>query len=267
MKKFRGSECAGCSHTYDSINMVSKTQDKEVQIPQDTNSLFETAAGDSFDNESVEFLSQAVQYLKNPEAMEKYIDSEILRLANEGKSLVKALLTNQHYTGMVSTNLLFSRIENAGISHVSLKLTDECVRGKKAPERDPHGAMIKAEFRGLALVAKIGNRGGEIQNSDKADASITNRYVSKQRQALMNQRNAYFTTTITAKPVRMPLTKAILVMAQWGYGVKTKRMIARGASKDKASEQVYQDCWIVEECNFDETYSQIKNASSDLTEL
>lgn len=247
--------------------MLTKTQDKEVQIPQDASSLFETTAGDSFDNESVEFLSQVAQYVKNPEAMEKYIDSEILRLANEKKGLVKALLTNQHYTGLVPSSLLFSRIENAGISHVYLKLTDECVRGRKAPERDPHGSLIKEEYRGLALIAKTGNRGGEILNSDKADPILTNRYVSKQRQALMNQRNAYFTVTITGKPTRIPLSKAILVIAQWGYGVKPKRMISRAASKDKTADLVYQDSWIVQECNFDDTYSQIKNTSSNLLEL
>ena len=255
--------------------MASKTQDKEVQIaeksavqiPEKLDNLFENSAGDSFDSDSVEFLSQVAQYVKNPETLEKYIDSEILRVANENKGIVKALLTNQHNTAFVSSAYLFSRLENAGISHVYLKLTDECVEGRNAPEKDPHGATIKAEYRGLALVAKLGNKGGEIQNSEKADALITNRYVSKQRQALMNNRNAYFTATITAKPVRIPLNKAILVMAQWGYGVKAKRMIRRAASKEKATDLVFQDCWLVEECNFDETYNQIKNSSSNFIDL
>lgn len=244
---------------------MSKETKAEAGIAVNMNDLFTgPESGDSFDNSPVVFLSEAGKYARDLEGLEKYIESEIKRLASEKRSLVKALLTNRHNLALVPSKLLFSKISEMGISHVYLKLTDVCDAERTAPDKDPHGALLNEKYRGRVLVAKLGNKGGDIQNSENADAFLTDKFTGKRRQALFSQRTAYETANVTVNPTKFPLNKAILIMSQWGFGIKEKRHISKATSKTDKTP-IFQDCWIVEECNFDQTYQDLStNPTSNL---
>lgn len=230
-------------------------------IPQNAQDLFTgPSSGESFDNDPVVFLADSSRYNKDIDGLEKYVEAEIKRIGSERKSLIKAILTNRLNVASVPSRLLFNKIAELGLSHVYLKLTDECDKNKTAPDKDPHGALIAEKYRGRVLIAKLGNKGGDIQNSENADPSLTDKFSGKKRQALFNQRAAYYTAQVSAVPTKHTIEKALLIMAQWGFGVKEKRFISRAVSKTDKTP-VYQDCWIVEECNFDETYKDIVSDS------
>ena len=214
-------------------------------------SLFDESLADSFDTSHFEFMVDAKKYIKNFDALNGYIESEVRKLASDRKGLLKALLTNQHNTACIPGALLMGKIQEMGISHVWLKLTNHCVANELAPERDPHGALLAKAARGKVLVCKVGNAGGNL--SDKATPEQTEAYKGSARRSLFAGRKAYICAVVTDKPTKYTFRQALLIMAQWGFGVKENRYIRREAGSGEKD----QDCWIVEECNLDDTYSTI----------
>lgn len=235
----------------------SRATPKRKSKPIDVADLFKQPEDkEAFDPSTEVFMSEVASHAKDTEKLKKYIVSELRRVIAMGKSPIKAIYQNQQYVDYCGSKIILEAIEDAGISHVWLKLTTEAASGD-CPHRDPHGSLLNAEYRGKVLVAKVGNAGGRVGDSESNNPIVTNRYTGTSRNALFSTRKAYETEVLTEEPKYFPIHKAMLIMAQWGYGIKTKRMIRQDVNK-------FQDQWLVEECKIEETYdSLVENGVSD----
>lgn len=202
---------------------------------------------ESFDSDFEPFMVDIQANSKDYDGMKNYIHSEIKRVVELGKSPLKALYQNLIHVNHVGSRQVINALEEAGISHVWLALTSEAASGQ-CPERDPHGALINPDYRGKVLVAKIGNAGGKITGQETKDGSVTSKYTGNGRKFLMSSRKAYELEVVTGEPKRFPLSKAMIILAQWGFGIREKRMI-------KLDVGVSQDAWLVCECKIEETYA------------
>lgn len=198
------------------------------------------------DMEHEPFMMEVAIKSKNYETLKEYINSEISRLVSLGKSPLKAIYQNAEYVDYVGSRQVIEALENAGVSHVWLKLTPDAAAGE-CPGRDPYGALINPSLRGKVLVAKIGNAGGNLSESQAANGNATAKFSGSGRKLLMASRKGYELEIVTGEPKRYSLKKAMLILAQWGYGVRAKRFI-------KLDVNLSQDSWLVTECKIEETY-------------
>lgn len=254
-----------CSMDYQFIRILIKKEymeeNKKVvksrnQKPVDISQLFNNPSDkESFDPNHIEFMKDASNYLKNPSELRKYVQSELRRIIALGMSPIKAIYQNQTYIDIVGSKIIVDAIQDIGVSHVWLKLTDECIKSLAAPHRDPHGSLLNPEFRGKVLVAKVGQAGGRVGDTEANDPEVVKRYSGVQRQALFSQRKAYEVEIVSAEPRRFSFQKAMLIFQNWGFGVKTRRMLRKDVN-------VFQDQWIVEECNIEDTYADFLDNSN-----
>lgn len=210
---------------------------------------------ESFDPNHIEFMKDVSNYLKNPTELRKYVQSELRRIIALGMSPIKAIYQNQTYIDIIGSKIVVDAIQDAGVSHVWLKLTDECVASLAAPHRDPHGSLLNQEYRGRVLVAKVGQAGGRVGDTESNDPEVVKRYSGVQRQALFSQRKAYEVEIVSAEARRFTFQKAMLIFQNWGFGVKTRRMLRKDVG-------VFQDQWIVEECKIEDTYADFLDTNS-----
>lgn len=201
---------------------------------------------ESFDP-SIEVFMSAVSTYKDMDKLKEYIVSELKRVIKLGKSPLKAIYQNQMNVDYCGSHLIMEALSSAGVSHVYLRLTDEAVESLSCPPREPHGALVAEEHRGKVLIAKVGNTGTDVKLSDNGEAS--RKYSGSGRKVLFATRSAYQVELITEDAKRYPINKAMLVLANWGYGCRSRRMIKQDVNK-------FQDTWLVIEDNIEDTYRE-----------
>jgi hypothetical protein len=201
---------------------------------------------DSFDP-SIEVFMSAVSTYKDMDKLKAYIVSELKRVIKLGKSPLKAIYQNQMNVDYCGSHLVMEALSAAGVSHVYLRLTDEAVESLSCPIREPHGALVNEEFRGKLLIAKVGNAGTDDKLSDNGEAN--RKYSGSGRRVLFTTRSAYKVELITEDAKRYPINKAMLILANWGYGCRQRRMIKQDVNK-------FQDTWLVIEDNIEDTYKE-----------
>ena len=212
----------------------------------------ETGNKESFDP-SIEVFMSAVSQHKDIEKLKAYIVSELKRVIKLGKSPLKAIYQNGMHVDYCGSNLVLDTLSNAGVSHVYLRLTDEAVNSLSCPPREPHGALVAEEHRGKVLIAKVGNTGTDAKLSDNGEAN--RKFSGTGRKVLFATRSAYQVELITEEPRRYPISKAMLILANWGYGCRSRRMIKQDINK-------FQDSWLVVEDNIEETYAEFLDENS-----
>lgn len=201
---------------------------------------------ESFDP-SIEVFMSAVSTYKDMDKLKAYIVSELKRVIKLGKSPLKAIYQNQMNVDYCGSHLVLEALSAAGVSHVYLRLTDEAVESLSCPPREPHGALVAEEHRGRVLIAKVGNTGTDVKLSDNGEAN--RKYSGSGRRVLFATRSAYQVELITEDAKRYPINKAMLVLANWGYGCRQRRMIKQDVNK-------FQDTWLVIEDNIEDTYRE-----------
>lgn len=241
-------------------NKKSAKANKQKAV--DISELFNNPSDkESFDPNHIEFMKEVSRYLKSPVELRKYVQSELRRIIALGMSPIKAIYQNQTYIDVIGSKIIVDAIQDAGVSHVWLKLTDECIASLAAPHRDPHGSLLNQEYRGKVLVAKVGQAGGKVGDTESNDPEVVKKYSGTQRQALFSQRKAYECEVISAEPRRFTFQKAMIIIQNWGFGVKARRMLRKDVN-------VFQDQWIVEECKIQDTYSEfLESNSAELNSL
>lgn len=234
---------------------VATKQSRRKSKPIELDDLFkQSGEKESFDPTIEVFMGDVMNY-KELDKLKLYVASELRRVIKLGKSPLKAIYQNQQHVDYCGSKVILDALSDAGISHVHLRLSDEAVSSNSCPPRDPHGALINEEYRGKILVAKVGNAGGNVGINESMEAN--RKYTGSGRKLLFSTRKAYDVEVVTEESKRYPITKAMLILAQWGFGCRTRRQIKQDVNK-------FQDSWLVVEDNIEETYADfLDNDVSD----
>ncbi len=165
-----------------------------------------------------------------------YIEQELRRIEQKGEPLLMAAL-NLPFMDQTDAVVKVLR-ERLQYTQVYLRLHPEA---DAPPDTDPDGHALPDSKRGKVLVAKVGVKGqtadGKAPDSE-ADTPMTSglgRIAMRDRL----QQSLYRTREISAKPTQMPIEDAIVILRQWGVGMKSQ-FRKRGARPHISQ-------WLVEE--------------------
>jgi hypothetical protein len=203
---------------------------------------------------------------QRPESeQEAYVNAELRRLKDEGKPILRAVLScPDPWAQHMAIQLLQRGVTSAGEESVTLpmvflRLVDPAalsfehpdtgdVEEKAAvpPKRDPQGRLLPKDKQGHTLVVKVGNLGGHLDpGADPKAAQAfggTNRLTQSK-----SGRPLYITREVTRRPQPFPFREAITILRQWGFGIGETIFRSLRSQDAKGLRERGQCQWLVEE--------------------
>lgn len=150
-----------------------------------------------------------------------YVAKEVRRVARESPTriLLAVLACTDALSQMIALEFLSKGTDDDGEQVIEprvwyLRLVD----GARPPETDPQGRRLPPTKAGSVLVAKLGNKGGNIPNN--APPERLARWNGPERAALGNaRRDLYETVEIGAEPKAFALPVAVKLLRRYGAGL------------------------------------------------
>lgn len=154
-------------------------------------------------------------------ARRTYVAQEVRRVAKESptKILLAILACSDVHSQVLGIEFLTRGVDDDGEQVIEprvwyLRLAD----GAKPPETDPQGRRLAPNKAGSVLVAKLGNKGGNIPNNSPMER--LQRFNGPERSALGNaRRDLYETVEIGTEPKAFQLSVAVKLLRRYGVGI------------------------------------------------
>lgn len=164
------------------------------------------------------------------ESREDYADSEVERMRAQGARLLTEAITAPTAEQQDAALRAMARM---GVTQVQLRL----VPNADPPKTDPNGHLLPEDKQGKVLRAKIGQHSPDPRVDSKERQQA---FTGSGREArAMRGQPLYLWREITSEPVYLPIGEAMVILRQWGKGVRTTRYL-NPATKTG-------DKWLVEE--------------------
>jgi hypothetical protein len=172
----------------------------------------------------------------DPLSQRNYVKAELERIIAAGAPVMSMVLTAPLSE---QTQLALSILSNG---EVPCRFWFRLVPKASPPIQDPQGRVLPEEKQGRVLVAKVGTKGGQIQQSHKQPDAVTSEFSasSLQRAAAMNRDIYQYVELTHDKVTEVPFAKASVLLNQYGYQIRQPRYHGRGTPR-----QI--DFWLVEE--------------------
>jgi hypothetical protein len=173
----------------------------------------------------------------DPLSQRNYVKAELERVIALGNAPVMSMVLTAPFAEQ--TQLALSILSNG---EVSTKFFFRLVPGANPPIQDPQGRVLPTEKQGRTLVAKVGTKGGQIQQAHKQPDAVTSEFSASalQRAASLGRDIYQYVELTHDKVTEVPFAKASILLNQYGYQIRQPRYHARGTPR-----QI--DFWLVEE--------------------
>jgi hypothetical protein len=154
----------------------------------------------------------------NPHAQREYVAAELVRIAREGRPVLNEVMTAP-FAGQ--SEIAMALLGEGALSEfnggmVRLRLVD----GAVPPHVDADGLPLPEADRGKVLLAKVGTKGGALNQSHTLPSVVTDPYSGPnlQRNTNARQPNSRY-VRITRAGTFVSFAQAAVVLRQWGRGV------------------------------------------------
>jgi hypothetical protein len=200
---------------------------------------------------AIDWLSDWKRHGVDPLAQRDYVRSELQRVAALGAPVLSMVLLAPF---PVQTEMAMSLLMEGALSNYRFYF--RLVEGKTPPDRDPQGRDVGKDKRGKVLVAKVGTKGGQI--GPGAPEAISGQFSGPAvRRAESLGQDIYQYVEIGREPVEIPISKASIVLRQYGYQIRQPQYVGRSKrigddgnpnERDAHGKLVREmDFWLVEE--------------------
>lgn len=154
-------------------------------------------------------------------ARRAYVAEEVRRVAKSSptKLLLAVLACSDVHSQLIALEFLTRGVDDDGEQVIEPRVWYlRLAEGARPPETDPQGRRLPPSKAGTVLVAKLGNKGGNVPNN--APMERLARFNGPERAALGNsRRDLYETVEIGRDPKSFTLPHAVKLLRRYGVGV------------------------------------------------
>lgn len=159
----------------------------------------------------------------NKGAITDYLESQVARLVDEGKPVIRAIMTHPDEMAQLECMRALKRLGVYEMVNVRLVPGVE----NDLPRNDPHGNALPADKQGKILMAKTGTVGGALENAHEQPEQIRQRYyaanvdqrIKMYRLKPTLQNRVYKCVDVGFTPKTVKFDDAVSLLRNWGYGV------------------------------------------------